>query len=145
MLVGLGGTIIPVLPGLLMIWGAGLVYGLLAGFDTWTPFVLMSVMMVAGYGLGFALPGMTGAAAGAPIRTLVMGALGAVVGFLVLPVVGLPVGAVAGVYLAEVRRLGIDRAWRSTKAVLIGMGISVAVEVLFAVAMIITWVVWLFQ
>ena len=147
MLIGLAGTIIPILPGLLVIWGAGLVYGLIVGFDaTLVPFVVMSVLMLVGYALAFALPGMRGAQAGAPVRTLVLGGLGAAIGFVLIPVVGLPLGGLAGIYLAERQRLGDgDQAWQSTKAVLVGLGLSVAVQVVFALALIGTWVVWLFR
>lgn len=147
MLIGLGGTIIPILPGLLVIWGAGLVYGMMVGFEvTWMPFAVMSALTVVGYALAFALPGMRGAAAGAPIRTLVLGALGAAVGFVVLPVVGLPIGGVAAIYLAERQRIGEhEAAWRSTEAVLVGLGLSVGVQLLFALAMVGTWIVWLFR
>ena len=41
------------------------------------------------------------------------GVLG-VVGFFVIPVIGLPLGFVLGVYLSELSRVGVDRAWPAT-------------------------------
>ena len=65
------------------------------------------------------------------------------IGFFVIPVVGLPLGAVAGVYLAERRRLGThELAWRSTVTVVKAFGVGVLIEMGAGVAMIAAWVVW---
>ncbi len=50
MLVGEIGLMIVVVPGLVIIWAAGLVYGLVAGFSTsgWIIFGVMTVLMVGG-------------------------------------------------------------------------------------------------
>jgi hypothetical protein len=75
----------------------------------------------------FLLPGRRLKAA-VPTSTLVAGALLAVVGFFVIPVVGLLVGFVAGIYAAERARLGPGRAWPSTKAALRAVGLSILIE-----------------
>ena len=51
-----------------------------------------------------------------------------VVGFFVVPVVGLFVGFVLGVYLAERRRVGGAAAWPSTKEALRAVGLSILIE-----------------
>jgi uncharacterized protein len=52
-----------------------------------------------------------------PWTTVGLGSLLAVVGFVVVPVVGLPLGFVLGVYLAELARLrDPGAAWPSTPA-----------------------------
>ncbi|CAN5873434.1 hypothetical protein BH23ACT8_BH23ACT8_02050 [soil metagenome] len=146
MAVGLVGTVLPVLPGLVLIWLAGLAYGLGAGFDaTWVPFAIMSVLLVIGYAASVALPGAKGAAAGAPRSTLLSGAAGAIVGFFVIPVVGIVVGGVGATYLAELSRTGDrDAAWRSTKAVLVGFGLSALAELAAGLGMVVAWISWLF-
>ena len=69
-----------------------------------------------------------------------MGAVGAVVGFFVIPVVGLVVGGVAAVYLAELARLqDFGLAWGSTWAVLRGIGIGMLVELTAALLMVGVW------
>ena len=65
---------------------------------------------------------------GVPRRTLVAGAALGVVGFFVVPVLGLPLGFVAGIYLAELQRLGRERAWPATKAALRAVGLAVLIE-----------------
>ena len=49
-LVGLVGLIVPIFPGLIVIWVATLVYGIVAGFNTVgiILFVLLTILMIAG-------------------------------------------------------------------------------------------------
>ena len=63
--------------------------------------------------------------------------------FFVVPVVGLPLGGAAGVYLGERARTG-DRtlAWRSTTATLRAFGAAALLQLAAAVAMALTWLVW---
>ncbi len=51
MLIGLVGLIVPVFPGLIVIWLAALIYGIAArGFDTkgWIIFILITILALAG-------------------------------------------------------------------------------------------------
>jgi hypothetical protein len=51
------------------------------------------------------------------------------VGFFVIPVVGLPLGFVLGVYLAErLRQPGHRFAWRSTGEAIKAVGLSILIE-----------------
>jgi len=144
MLVGVVGTVIPVLPGLILVWAAGVGWAWLDGWGLArvAVAVALTVLLVIGTVAKYALPARSATGAGAPRRTLLLGALGAVVGFFVIPVVGLLVGGVGAVYLAELSRLGrADLAWRSTKATLIGVGIGVLVEVATSLVMVGVWLV----
>ena len=47
MLLGLFGLVIPVVPGLTIIWLAALIYGIAAGFNWWI-FAVMTLLMIAG-------------------------------------------------------------------------------------------------
>jgi uncharacterized protein len=129
--VGLVGTVIPVLPGLVLVWGSILVWALLdgGGWVRWTVAVLCTGLMVAGYVLGTVLPGRRANEAGAPGVVVLGGVVGMVLGFFFIPVVGLVVGGVAGVFLAElVRSLDLRSAWRLTLETLKGFGIAAAVQ-----------------
>jgi hypothetical protein len=80
--------------------------------------------------------------AGVPNSTLVWGGLAGIVGFFVIPVVGLPVGFVLAVYLAEVARLhDRGRAWRATVAALQATGITILVELAGALVASGAWLV----
>ena len=76
-----------------------------------------------------------------PASTQWLGAGLGVVGFFVVPVVGLPLGFVLGVYLAEYRRVGGRAAWPSTVHALKAAGLSILIELAAGVAAALVWVV----
>jgi uncharacterized protein YqgC (DUF456 family) len=142
MIVGIVGVLVPVLPGLVLIWAAGMAWVWLdgAGPARITVGVLLTLLLLAGTVAKYALPARSATGAGAPLSTLVLGAVGAVVGFFVIPVVGIVVGGVGAVFLAELSRLRDARtAWQSTWAVLRAVGIGMLVELATAVLMLGTW------
>ena len=143
MLVGLVGVLLPVLPGLLLIGLAGLIWawGDGGGVARWTVFATMAVVLLAGTVAKYALPARSARTTGAPRSTVLLGALGAVVGFFVIPVIGLVIGGVGAVFLAELNRLGdAGSAWRSTRAVLVGVGFGVLIELTAGLLAIVVWV-----
>jgi uncharacterized protein YqgC (DUF456 family) len=72
-----------------------------------------------------------------------LGALLAIAGFFVVPVVGLVVGGVLGVFLGEVARTrNTTAAWRTTIATIKGFGMASVLQVVVALAMVIAWVPW---
>lgn len=147
MALGLVGVIVPFLPGLPLIWGAALGYGIAEGFGVagWLAMALITALLGAGILAKIVLPKRRAEATGAPRSTITAGAVGGVVGFFVVPFVGLPLGAVAGVLLAEYRRTSDwQTAWRSTKQVAIGFGLGTLAEISAGVLMIACWVVWVF-
>ncbi len=133
-LIGVIGVVVPVLPGSVLILGAVLVWAVTTGTgEAWAYFSVAAVVLVAGGVVKYAVPGRSLKAAGVPNRTLVLGGLLGLVGFFVIPVLGLFIGFVLGVYLAEVQRLGRDRAGPSTRHALKAAGLSVLIELLAAV------------
>ena len=72
-----------------------------------------------------------------------MGAVGAGVGFFLVPVIGLALGGVIGIYLSERARTGdAAAAWRTTMATLRGFGIAALLQLAAGLLMVATWVVW---
>lgn len=142
MLVGLVGTVLPLLPGLPVIWAAGLVWALQSsGSLRWVVLAVLTALLVLGTVAHYALPARS-LGGRAPRSTLLLGLCGALVGMVVIPVVGFPVGGVAGVFVAESRRTRSGReAWESTRRVLVAFGIGMAVEVSAGVLMVLVWAV----
>jgi len=65
-----------------------------------------------------------------------------VIGFFVVPVIGLVVGFVLGVFLAERVRLGSgDRAWVSTRHALSAVGWSIMIELGAGLLATAAWIV----
>ena len=140
--VGIAGIIVPVLPGTLLVLGAVLVWALEVGTTTgWAVFAVCTTLLAAGSVIKFLVPGRRLKASGVPTRTLLVGALLAFVGFFVVPVVGMLLGFVLGVYLAERGRLGPKLAWPSTVSALKAVGVSILIELVAAVLAAITWAV----
>lgn len=147
MLAGIAGVVFPAFPGLPVVWGAALGYGILSGFGVvgWAAFAVITALFVAGMAAGIVLPKRRLDATGAPRSTAVAGLLGAIIGFFVIPVAGLPLGAVAGVMLAE-RRRGTDWAqgWATTRQLAIGFGLGAVAQLLAGLLMFGCWLGWVF-
>lgn len=145
MAVGLFGTIVPMMPGLAIVWAAGLVYGLVAGFGTLGIAVMgaMTLLLLLGEGASYVLPHRAGVLAGAGKRSLRLGIVGAIAGFFLIPVIGLPIGALVGVLVGEQQRLGDwSKAWQATRRVAIGFGLGALAEFAAGVLMVVAWVIW---
>jgi uncharacterized protein YqgC (DUF456 family) len=142
MVIGLVGVIVPLLPGTALILAAGLGWALLVvddGATRWVVVGVMTALFLVGTVAKYALPGKR-LSGQLPRSTLLLGAAGAVVGFLLLPPLGLLLGGVAGVYLAESRRAGTAaEARRSTVRVLQAIGLGILVELTAGVLMVGTW------
>jgi uncharacterized protein YqgC (DUF456 family) len=138
--IGLFGIVVPVLPGTLLV---ALGIGVWAASEgtpaSWAVFGVALALLLAGTVLKYAVPGRR-LKATVPTSTLVVGGIGAVIGFFVIPVVGVLVGFPVGIYAAERARLGGDGAWPSTKTALKAMGLSVLIELTAAVAAITCWI-----
>jgi uncharacterized protein YqgC (DUF456 family) len=138
---GLVGVLVPVLPGLALAWGAVLVWSLVEQSTVgWVVLGVASVLLVAGTVVKYVVPGRRLRRAGVPWSSTALGGVLGVVGFFVIPVVGLLLGFVLGVYLAERQRLGAHGpAWRSTRQALAAAGWSMLIELVAGMAMAATW------
>lgn len=145
MAIGLAGVIIPMLPGLPIIWGAALLYGLTTEFGSlgWTAMAAITVLAALGIGASFVLPERAGAASGASRSTRLFAGVTGVVGFFVIPIIGFPIGACAGVLLAQYRETAdLSEATRATVNVLKGFGVGMIAELGAGLAMVLVWLAW---
>ena len=140
--VGLVGVMVPVVPGALLVWAAILVWGIDVGTATgWGVVAAATVMIAGGQVVKYTIPSKQLSVSGVPKRSLVIGALVAIAGFFVVPVVGLFIGFVLGVYASECQRVGARLAWPSTKAALRAVGVSMLVEFASALLATAVWVI----
>ncbi|MDP2774557.1 MAG: DUF456 domain-containing protein [Nocardioides sp.] len=139
--VGLAGILVPVLPGSTLIFGGVLLWALdLGGSTAWGVLALVTALLVVGGVVKYAVPGKRLKTAGIPASTQWAGAGLAIVGFFVIPVLGIFAGFVLGIYLAEHRRVGPAQAWPSTKHALKAVGLSILIELVAGVLAAGTWV-----
>jgi uncharacterized protein len=143
MIVGLAGTLLPILPGLPMIWGAALVYGIVEGFGPvgWAAFALITGVAVAAVVAAVRVPQRAAAGSGIDWKGQVL-ALGlAVIGFFVIPVLGAALGFVLGIYLVARRRYGA-RAWDITRSTVRALVLAAGLQFAAGLGMIGLWLLW---
>lgn len=139
--VGLVGILVPILPGSILILGAVLVWALELGTTTgWVVFAVATAFLGVGTVVKYVVPGRKLKDAGIPSSTQWTGVALAVPGFFVIPVVGAFVGFVAGVYIAERRRLGASAAGASTWSALQAVGLSLLIELTAGILAASAWV-----
>ena len=140
--IGLLGTILPVIPGLIIVWLASLYYAaVVVGFDTFSPwiFALLTVIALVAGTSNIWLAALGAKTTGASWRTLVVGFIGSIAGTFLLPIplVGTIVGYAAGLVLSEYVRQGELRpAVKAAFGGMVGWGISTVVEFAGGVLMI---------
>lgn len=138
--VGVAGVLVPVLPGSALILVAVLAWAAVLGTGAgWLVLAAVATLLAAGAVVKYAVPGRRLRDAGVPNRSLLAGAGVGVVGFFVVPVVGLVLGFVLGVYLSEAQRVGRSRAWPSTQHALRAAGLAVLIELAAALLASATW------
>ena len=145
MAVGTVGTIVPLVPGISLVWTAGLVYGLDRGFGAGgvVAFAVMTSLALSGIVAGYVVPKRRATSAGASRATVWLGIIGAVIGLFVVPVVGLPIGGALGIYVGERLRTGdTAAAYRATRDTITGFGIAALVQFAAGLSMMAVWAVW---
>lgn len=142
-LVGLFGAVTQIIPGsIIVLVAVGVWAALTGGVAAWVAFSIGLVAVVAAAVVKYVLAGRHLKRAEVPGSTLLVGGVLGIIGFFVVPVVGLPLGFVGGVYLAELSRRRDQRlAWTSTKAALAATGITIVVELAGALVATGAWVV----
>jgi uncharacterized protein YqgC (DUF456 family) len=127
---GIVGILVPVLPGVLIVLAAIVVWGLVVGgAAAWLAVAAAGACLLASQVLKYLIPGRNLRGAGVPRTSLVIGAALGIVGFFVIPVVGLVIGFVAGVYAAERRRLKDKTLARAaTVGAIRAVGLSILIE-----------------
>lgn len=141
--VGLAGIVVPILPGGLLVFGAIVVWALVERTTVaWVTLVIAAALFATAEVIKYTWPVKRMRAADVRTPILVIGAVCGIVGFFVIPVIGLLIGFVAGVFVAElVTRRDAARAWASTVHALKGVALSVGVELTGALLAAGTWAV----
>lgn len=143
MLVGTVGIVVPVLPGLFLVWAATLLW---AFEDTssarWVVLAITTVLYAGGIVAQYLLPGRRMKRAGVDSRIVALALVAAVIGFFVIPVIGAGIGFVGTIFLLELAKHH-DRgaAWRATGHALRAVALNIGLELATAFAIITTWAV----
>lgn len=131
-LLGLAGIVVPVLPGTILIGAAIVGWAVFTGGDAaWIAAGIAVALLVLGAVIKFAVPHRRLRDVGVPTSTMVVGGILGIVGFFLIPVIGLFLGFIGGVWLAEAGRVGTGNAWPSTKSAVGAVGLSILIELAF--------------
>ena len=146
MVVGLAGTVLPILPGIWLIWGAALASAVLVGEGSgaWVMVAVITVLAVGGTAAGIYVPQRRASAIGVPWWGQVIAAVLSVVGLFAIPIVGAPIGFTVGIVASSlVQTRDVRAAWTATLSSLRSMLVASGVQFAAGVAMVLAWVVWL--
>ena len=142
----LGGLLVlPVLPGLVIIWAVALGYGLVAGFGTlgWIMFAIMTVLMISGSVIDNILMGTQAHKEGAPWWSVLLALIAAIAGNFALPIIGGVLAALLTLFVVEwLRRKDWSKAQTSMRGMLIGCGWATVIRFIIGLIMIGLWMIW---
>ncbi len=151
MIVTLVLAFIPILPGSLMPWAVGIVYGLLTGWTRMTPLaaIIMTLLMLVGVTADYWRPLLGAKTTGMGCRTSLGSFAGGLLGtFLIpIPLIGTVIGLVVGALLMEfVQFRDLAKAMTAGQTALkqfavgyaLTIGISVAIFVVFIISILTT-------
>ena len=130
LIVGVMGTIFPILPGSLLTIGTLLVWAWVLGSTaSWTAGLIGIALAVVGMSASAILTGRKMRREQIPRGPVIIGVVVGVVGMFIVPVVGLFLGFALGLLLAEyARRKDLSAAWRSSVEAMKSMGFGMLLE-----------------
>lgn len=130
LIVGVMGTIFPILPGSLLTIGTLLVWAWVLGSTaSWTAGLIGIALAVVGMSASAILTGRKMRRERIPRGPIIVGIVAGVVGMFIVPVVGLFLGFALGLLLAEyARRKDLSAAWRSSVEAMKSMGFGMLLE-----------------
>ena len=139
MAVGLFGVIIPIMPGVFLIWLGVFLYVWQTGFEiiSLPLFLFISVLVLIAGTSDMWLPYFGAQRKGAAKRSYVFATIGALVGSFIVPIIGTIIGYVLGMFLGEYHKHGdkdtaVSVSWGGLK----GWGIATVFQLIAGVFVI---------
>lgn len=142
---GLVGMVIPVYPGVVIIWAAALVHGLVTGFavlEIWV-LVLLTLLMIAGTLVDNVLMGGKARQSGASWLAIALALVSGLAGTFLFPPFGGIIASPLVLFVLEViRHRDSALAWQTTRSLLSGWGLSFLARLAVGLIMILIWALW---
>jgi len=147
LMMAVGLLMIPILPGLVIIWVSALGYGIAVGFGMlgWVMTALITVLMLAGSILDNVLMGAQAHKEGAPWWVVLIAMAAAIIGSFVIPIpiIGGILAALLVLFLLEWMRLkNARKALASMRGMLVGCGWAFVFRFIMGLIMIGLWLIW---
>lgn len=131
MLLGLIGTVLPIIPGTVLIFLAALIYALLEGFQAigWPTLLVLLVLMIVATTADIWASTVGAKMGGASGWSIVAGLVGGLVGFVAFSLPGAIIGAILGVLLTEIVRVGdLRQAFKAGGGWMLGWLLSTVLQ-----------------
>ena len=146
LVIGALGTIFPILPGSILVIIGLLIWAIVIGGPVgWTVFGIGLLLRGSGMAASALLTGKRLKQREIPNRSILTGAVVGIVGAFVIPVVGLLLGFVLGLYASEWYRLRDPKqAWDASVVAMKSVGLGMLIEFACAGTAIAVWLVGLF-
>lgn len=149
MLVGLIGLLVPVFPGLLVIWLAALGYGI--AFNAFSTlgivlFVVISLLGIIGSLADNLMMGLGARKGGASWPTILVALAAGVLGTLLFPPIGGIIAAPLAILMLEYTRLrDWNKAWKALTGLTAGWGLSLVARLGLGFLMMALWWLWVWK
>ena len=143
LVIGALGTIFPILPGSILVIIGLLIWAIVIGGPVgWTVFGIGLLLSGSGMAASALLTGKRLKQRDIPNRSILTGAVVGIVGAFVIPVVGLFLGFVLGLYASEWYRLRDPKqAWDASVVAMKSVGLGMLIEFACAGTAIAVWIV----
>jgi uncharacterized protein YqgC (DUF456 family) len=144
--IGMAGTIYPILPGALAIYAAFFVYGFFFsfkefGFMFWT---IQSLIVIILFIADYAVSAWGVKRFGGTKASVVGSTIGLIAGPFVIPAFGLIIGPFGGAIIGElIAGKSLEQSIKAGWGALVGLFTSVVVKIILQLVMIIAFILWL--
>jgi uncharacterized protein YqgC (DUF456 family) len=148
MLVGLIGLLVPIFPGITVMWLSALGYGVVSGFSTLgiVLFVLITLLLIAGILVDNLFIGAGARKGGASWVTIGVALIAGVLGTIIFPPFGGLIAAPLAVFILEyVRVRDLRQTWLALRGLAAGWGLSFIARFGIGMLMMIFWWIWVWK
>lgn len=139
MFIGLLGVLLPLIPGVGLIWITALIYAIAEGFQNVDPItmVVLSLIAIPGVTADIWVSSLGAKVGGASFWSIVASLLGGIIGFLFFNLPGALIGSLVGLVVVELFRAKDWRqALKASGGWVVGRLVSTAVQLVVGVIMI---------
>lgn len=141
------GLIVPIFPGLNIMWVATLGWGIYKGlaFPGWLYLLILTILMVLGNLSDNVFINGKARLSGASWWSIIIGNIAGIAGAILLPPFGGLLFVVIGVLIVEyIRHRDWKKAWTTSKEMFWGFGWAIAARMAVGAVMIGLWAIWAF-
>jgi uncharacterized protein YqgC (DUF456 family) len=144
LLVGMIGTVAPIIPGPVLIWLSILLWAWADGFNAfgWPTLLVLALLVAVAELSDVALAAMGAKQGGASWMGMAIAGLVAIIGLIFFNLIGAILGAFGGLFAWEAYRQDWKwrKAWRASSRFVMGYLFAIVVKIIFGVLMIIIFV-----